>query len=313
MKRGLVEWDEQEVPRGTLDSRLEQVRTWGREQGLDAVLFHTSDSHTQPVRYLTHFLLYWNEGVLIVPCSEDAEPVLVYGLSGRVIEWVRRTSTLTQAVTARDIGAAVASLLAERSWQRIGVAEPASFPAPVVACLPTWTDASAVLRSLSLDGVDAERALRGRAEQLCHTGLARVQPEHTQAQATAAFCGTARLGGAEDVSLLIGEPPAWPGLPREGRLPNNAFLLGRVEYKGAWHQAARTLGVPTTPDWFADLVEGLRPGGRVGDLHVQDVGGPAPFRRLAPDAVLRAGVVVAVTALRGSVLWGETLQLPGTD
>jgi hypothetical protein len=311
MKRGLVEWNAQEVPRSVLDSRVEQVRVWGRERGLEAVLFHTSDSHTQPVRYLTHFLLYWNEGVLVVPVDAAAEPMLVYGLSGRVIEWVRRTSTLTQAITARDIGAAVSSLLAERGYQQVGVAEPDVFPATILGKIASWTDASAVVAVLGLD--QGEPNLRRLAERLCEDAFSSVQAQQTHWQAAAAFCGTARRGGAEDVSLLVSQPPAWPGLPGRDTLANGAYLLGRVEYKGAWHQAARTLGVSTAPDWFAALVGALQPGLRVADVHVQDLSGPAPCRRLGPDETLRAGQAVAVTALRDSVLWGETLLPRGTD
>jgi hypothetical protein len=309
MKRGLVEWDEGEVPRSVLDNRVEQVRAWGRERGLDAVLFHTSDSHTQPVRYLTHFLLYWNEGVLVVPLTE--EPILVYGLSGRVIEWVRRTSTLSQAVTARDVGAAVGSLLTERGYTRVGVAEPEMFPAPTLAHIEGWVDASTVLDVLRVD--EAESRLRRTAQHLAEAAFAHIESGQTQWQAAAAFCGTARRGGAEDVSLLIGEPPTWPSLPRDATLADGAWLLGRVEYKGAWHQAARTLGVSTAPSWFGDLLGTVQPGMRVGDLHVVDLGGPAPFRRLPPDAVLRPNAVLAITAMRESVLWGETLLLRGSD
>jgi hypothetical protein len=300
------------VPRSVLDSRVERVRAWGRERGLDTVLFHTSDSHTQPVRYLTHFLLYWNEGVLVVPTDAASEPVLVYGLSGRVIEWVRRTSTLTQAITARDIGASVASLLGERGYQQIGVAEPEAFPATTLGKIATWTDASPVVAALGLD--EGERGLRLTAQRLCEAGFAGLEPEQSQWRAASVFCGTARRGGAEDVSLLIGEPPGWPRLPREGTLPSGAFLLGRVEYKGAWHQAARTLGLSTAPSWFADLLVTVQPGVRVGDLpaRVQDLSGPAPFRQLGPNQTLRAEQMVAVTALRDSVLWGETLLLGGS-
>jgi hypothetical protein len=277
------------------------------------VLFHASDSHTQPVRYLTHFLLYWNEGVLVVPCVDGAEPVLVYGLSGRVIEWVRRTSTLTQAITARDVGAAVAELLAERRYERIGVAEPAAFPATTLAKLSAWTDASGVLDAVGADA--AERALRTTAQRLCEDALRGVQAQQTHWQAAAAFHGSARRGGAEDVSLLIAEPPAWPALPSAGRVAHNAWLLGRVEYKGAWHQAARTLGVSTAPMWFTDLLARVRPGVQVGQLaaRVQDLSGPTPFRQLGPDETLRAGAAIAVTANRESILWGETRLLPGTE
>ena len=311
MKRGLVEWDAQEVPRSVLEQRVEQVRAWGRERGLEALLFHTSDSHTQPVRYLTHFLLYWNQGVLVVPAEAAAEPVLVYGLSGRVIEWVRHTSTLTEAITARDIGATVASLLAERGYRQVGVAEPDAFPATILGKVATWNDASAVVAALGLD--QGERNLRRQAQQLCDDAFSAVEAPQTQWQAAAAFCGTARRGGAEDVSLLVSQPPAWPALPAGDKLASGAYLLGRVEYKGAWHQSARTLGVATAPDWFTALVAGLQPGVPVADLHVLDLSGPAPFRRLGPDQTLRAGQALALTAVRDSVLWGETLLLRGTD
>ena len=84
MKRGLVEWDAGEVARERLAARIARLQEQQAAADLDAALAYTSVAAPQTVRYLTHFLPYWNQGLLVVP--RDGTPVLLVALSNRVVE-----------------------------------------------------------------------------------------------------------------------------------------------------------------------------------------------------------------------------------
>ncbi len=330
MKRGLVEWDAAEVPRSALEARARTARAWGREHGFDALLLHVSDTHPQPVRNLTHFVMYWNEGVVLLPTVEggDAEPLLVYGLSGRVLDWVQRTSTLTQAQTARDVGAAVAGALAERGLKRVGLVQREAFPIGVLYPIAQsgdvqLEDARGALDALLTAAAEEEDRLRRRGGVLLFTALeevARAVGRQTRRAVAAGFHQAVRLQGAEDLVFLADGPGAWPRLPDASHFAAGDHVLARVEYKGAWCQAARTMLEPQ-PAWFGRLADRVRAGATVGEVRaagaelalawvrVEPLSGVRAFVQAASDERLRVGSAVSVTALdrERRVLWGETL------
>src|SRR5581483_466626 len=119
MKRGLIEWDPNELSAATLAARVARTQGVLAERGLDAAVFYTSVAQPGPVRYLTHFLPYWNEGVLVLP--REGEPTLFVALSNRVFPWIKGSSTLKDVRASRNLGADAAGLLAERSAARVGL------------------------------------------------------------------------------------------------------------------------------------------------------------------------------------------------
>lgn len=62
MRRGLLSWDEAEVPAAVLDARVEQLRAAMAEAGLDAMLLYNNFPRPAAVSWLTHFIPYWSQG-----------------------------------------------------------------------------------------------------------------------------------------------------------------------------------------------------------------------------------------------------------
>ncbi len=330
MKRGLIEWDPAELPPETLQARVGRCQGLLRERGLDAAVFYTSVAQPVMGRYLTHFLPYWNEGVLVLP--RDGEPLLCVGLSNRVFPWIKGSSTLKEIRVSRNLGADAAKALAERGARRVGLGDAGSIPYRVVAALRAAladgevVDLPEIVQTLRL-GLDPDEVrLRERSGRLVADALAQATPE--PAGTDSALAGRLdrrlRLGGAEDTLVLAGPVGQWPGLPRGIALDGPANVLLQVEYKGHWVQVGRTVGANGDgAAWQASLGALCRAGRDVGEmvaeararhdaeLYVSRCGRGAPFTGLAEDARLAEGDVLALLALeRGSGrLHGDTYAL----
>ena len=133
MKRGLIEWDPRELSRETLQGRVERCQALLQERGLDGAVFYTSVAQPVMGRYLTHFLPYWNHGVLVLP--REGDPLLCVGLSNRVFPWIKSTSTLTEIRASRNLGADAAKALRDRGARRVGLGDRGSIPYRVIAAL----------------------------------------------------------------------------------------------------------------------------------------------------------------------------------
>jgi hypothetical protein len=330
MKRGLVEWDPAELPREALAARVARYQALLAERGLDAAVFYTSVAQPVAVRYLTHFLPYWNEGVLVLPRA--GEPALFVALSNRVVPWIKGSSTLRDVRAARSLAGDTARYLQERGAARIGLVDRGSFPYRLVeelrAQLPAgaWVDLPPLGATLPLGQDPDERRLRRRAGALAAQALAEVGATVaglTDHQLAGRLDRALRLAGAEDTLVLVGPAGRWPGLPCGVLLGEQVHVVLQVEYKGHWVQLGRTLGGP--PD--GHLAERIRawcaPGRRVGAIaataQVQE--GTAiylyrsergtPFTALGAEAQLATGDIVAVLALHPAsrALYGDTFAV----
>ena len=86
MRRGLMAWDEHELPQGVLMERIEGLRAVMKSGGLDGFIFYTNLVQPSAVTYLTGFTPYWSDGLLLVPNS--GAPVFATALSKRVANWI---------------------------------------------------------------------------------------------------------------------------------------------------------------------------------------------------------------------------------
>jgi hypothetical protein len=330
MKRGLVEWDPSELSRETLAGRVAQCQAVLAERDLDAAVFYTSVAQPGLVRYLVHFLPYWNEGVVVLP--REGEPTLFVALSNRVFPWIKGSSTLQDVRASRNLGADAARLLGERGATRVGLADRASIPYRVVQELAgnlaggQVVDAAEVAASIRL-GADAdELRLRGRAAAIVAGALAEVGGAvggRTDSAVAGQLDGAMRLAAAEDTLVLVGPAGRWPGLPTGITLSERAHVVIHAEYKGHWVMLGRTLGV--SPDvaaaWQTRLQALCAPGRSVGeivaearaqdaaDLYLYRSGRGAPFTALGEGDQIAADDIVAVLALRtadGGDLYGDT-------
>jgi hypothetical protein len=334
MKRGLVEWDPRELAPEVLAARVARCQAVLAAHALDAAVLYTSVAQPGLVRYLTHFLPYWNEGVLVLPRA--GEPTLFVALSNRVFPWIQATSTLRDVRAARDLGAAAARLLAERGTARVGLVDRGAIPYWVLEALAAGLPAGALVDApavadgfaLGLDG--DELRLRGRAAAIVANALAAVG-DHVAGRPASALASeldrTMRLAAAEDTLVQVGPAGRWPGLPTGAPLPERANVLVQAEYKGHWVLVGRTLpadGVPPNEAaWVGALRAGCAPGRSVSEIvaAVRATAGAeaylyrsdrsAPFTALDDTARLTEGMVVALLALHAAsgALYGGTFAV----
>ncbi|HLH26927.1 MAG TPA: aminopeptidase P family N-terminal domain-containing protein [Chloroflexota bacterium] len=333
MKRGLIEWDPSELPAATLAGRVARVRSVLAERGLDAAVFYTSVAQPGIVRYLTHFLPYWNEGLLVLP--REGEPTLFVALSNRVFPWIKGSSTLQDVRASRNLGVDAARLLAERGAARVGLGDSGSIPYRVIEELRSnladgqVVDAPELAARLCL-GADAdELRLRGHAGRIAADALAALGPNvagRTDSAVAGQLDGAMRLNRAEDTLVLVGPAGRWPGLPTGITLGERAHVVVQVEYKGHWVLTGRTLGASAdaAAAWQARLATLAAPGRAVGalaaearahdgtEVYVYRSGRGAPFTALDERDALVAGDVAAVLAYRaadGDDLYGATFAV----
>lgn len=184
MRRGLISWSRQEVPVATLESRVVRLQQGMRAQGLDAVLAHTSIARPAAVSWLTQFVPYFNEGLLVIPARGG--PTLLAAFSKRVQEWIREVSYLEDVMTAPKPGEAVVQLLQRRvpdfakRGAKVGIIELDEFPwsiaEPMIAALgaASVVDATALFASIRQPADDAEIGLARKALAIAGRALAAI-------------------------------------------------------------------------------------------------------------------------------------------
>ena len=231
-----------------------------RNAGLGAALIYTSFARPSAVAWLTHFVPYWNEGLLLV--LPAGAPVLLAAFSKRMHGWIRSVSHVGEVQSVSQLGRAAADLLGERSLgnSRIGVLELDALPWPVAEPLSNahgerLTDATAMFASVRQPADHTEIRLAQRAADIAVKALGSVPPGAERAsQVLAMIEGSARLDGAEEVLPRIApDLAAGTALRRlEGDLP----LGGRyavelsVAYKATWARVARCFSSNIPQSWL---------------------------------------------------------------
>ncbi|MDB5571056.1 MAG: hypothetical protein JWN93_2239 [Hyphomicrobiales bacterium] len=250
MRRGLMAWDENELPRAALEERLASLRAQMRQQGLDAFVAYTNIARGAAVCWLSGFTPYWNEGLYFVPM--EGEPIFATALSKRVAEWIGSVMPQGAVTTTPRPPALIAEHIARSGAKKIGVLELDGFPAghakvilegaPGVELIDA-TDAFALARG----GSDtSERALLVVADMLAGQGLSTIRPGQTsEARALIAPCDSAaRLGGAEECfTTLAADLAQSAGFLRTdtvSALGETYAVRVSLAYKGVWTRRTRS-------------------------------------------------------------------------
>jgi hypothetical protein len=253
MRRGLMGWNETELPKSVLTARLERLQAAMACNGLDALLLYTNLVRPAAVCWLTGFTPYWIESLLLVPAS--GTPMLATALSKRVADWIRTTAWLDEIVNTPKPGMAIGQRLA--GCKRVGVLELDALPAglydDMVAAAPAveLVDASAMFASVRRHIDDAERKLIEKADALAVAALAQVDASATDAGALAGLVEKhARLAGAEEAYIAIA-----PDLDLDRRLiqvsgpvplARRFAVRASIAYKGAWVRRTKSFAKDST-------------------------------------------------------------------
>ena len=79
MRRGLIAQSRAELPDAVLDARIARVRAAMDAAGLDALVLYTNNTRPAAVSWLTGFVPYWSEALLVL--ADDSLPLLVAALT----------------------------------------------------------------------------------------------------------------------------------------------------------------------------------------------------------------------------------------
>jgi hypothetical protein len=250
MRRGLISRSPAELPDAALDARLARVRAAMGEAGLDALLVYTNNTRPAGVSWLTGFVPYWSEALLVVP--RERAPVLVVALTYRVKSWIERTSRVAEVIHTPRIGLEAARLIAagkanaavgivDRDGLAAGILDDVRAGGPRLA----FNDASDLFAALRGEADPAEVALATKAASIAQRALGEVSARDASLGAIiAAVEGAARGLGAEEVYVA-----AAPDLGRDRRLirieggmalGDSFALRATVAYKGTWIRLVRT-------------------------------------------------------------------------
>jgi len=252
MRRGLISRSAVELPDAVLEARLRRVRASLQAAELDALLIYTNNTRPAGVSWLTGFVPYWSEAMLVVP--RDGAPYLVAALSFRVKSWIERVSRLGEVLHHPRIGLRAAQqIAAAREDAAVGIVDFDGLPAGIAADLREagpelrLTDASALFAQLRGTADPAEIALASKAAAIAQAALAQADGASLNGM-IAAVERQARLLGAEEVYVA-----AVPDLARdvgfiriEGeRARGKHFALrATVAYKGTWVRLVRAFCEP---------------------------------------------------------------------
>jgi hypothetical protein len=272
MRRGLIARSHGELPDAALDARLERVRAGMRAASLDALIVYTNNTRPAGVSWLTGFVPYWSEALLVLP--RDGDPVLVVALTYRVKPWIERTSCVADVIHTPRIGLeAGRRIAAGKADATVGIVDFDNLSAGIVDDLReggprlALSDASALFAQARAVADPAEIALATKAASMARHALAQIAPDGaTLGEMLAAAEAAARQQGAEEIYLA-----AAPDLARDHRLRRieGEVVLGQsfavrasVAYKGSWVRMVRTIGAAAAAGeaaagQFAAAVRGL--------------------------------------------------------
>jgi Xaa-Pro aminopeptidase len=250
MRRGLIAWSKAELPESVFAARLQRLRAAMEKESLDALVVYTNNTRTAGVSWLTAFVPYWAEGLLVVPRQGD--PLLTMAFSNRVVGWGKSVSCVARFEGTPRVGLAAGKYLSESGAKQVGVVELDELRAAVASDLAEGApgaallDATALFERVRIRPDTAEIALVAKAGTIAQHALAQIRGDESRiGDALAAADGAARLGGAEEVYLA-----AASDLARDHRFlrveglatPGDGFALrATIAYKGSWTRMTRTV------------------------------------------------------------------------
>lgn len=275
MRRGLMQWNPQELPIGVLEARIARLRAAMKRAGLDAFLIYTNFVRPSAVTYLTGFTPYWSEALLLVP--QTGRLVFATALSNRVADWIRSTNPVSEVVSTPAPGMFLGERLASDPFvKRVGVLEhdmlPSGLSDDLASAAPNiaWEEASAPFVALRRHIDVAEQSLLEHADALAVAALDQVDTSNVTDAGTLAGSieKHARLAAAEEVYVAVAPNLASSrGFLRASTsvpLSDRFAVRASVAYKGSWVRRARTFtkdsSAVQTEAWFKDTMGLLEAG-----------------------------------------------------
>ena len=249
MRRGLIARSLVELPDAVFDARLDRLRAAMQAAQLDALVIYTNNTRPAAVSWLTGFVPYWSEAVLVVP--RERGPYLVAALSFRVKPWIERVSRLADVLHTPRIGLKAAQQIAAMQPDAaVGVVDFDGLPAGIAEDLReggpklALHDASALFTALRGVADPAEIALATRAADIGRHALSAAQGE-TLNDMIAGAESKGRELGIEEIYIAaapdLGRDTRFRRIEGEAALGKTFALRATVAYKGIWIRLVRSV------------------------------------------------------------------------
>ena len=249
MRRGLIARSLVELPDAVFDARLDRLRAAMQAAELDALVIYTNNTRPAGVSWLTGFVPYWSEAVLVV--QRQGGPYLVAALSFRVKPWIERVSRLADVLHTPRIGLKAAQQIAAmQADAAVGVVDFDGVPAGIADDLReggpklALHDASALFTALRGAADPAEIALATKAAAIGRHALAAAEGDNLNAM-IAAVESAARQLGAEEIYVAaapdLGRGTRFRRIEGEAALGKTFALRATVAYKGTWIRLVRSV------------------------------------------------------------------------
>ncbi|HSF16084.1 MAG TPA: hypothetical protein VLK65_11085 [Vicinamibacteria bacterium] len=309
MKRGLIAWDENELPRAVLDGRLAKARSVASSLDVSAVVVYADLWRANPVRSLVNFMPYWGRSLLVVPLSGGT--ILLCGNSPRVYPWLRTVTYVDELRHSKDFGSDLAALAAEHAWSRIGVLDLSKLPYDVYRPLVgaglevTNIPLATLLGAPDPTELSIRRDAAAATRRLVEQAIAELQAgsEH---ELVACHERALRTGGMEDVIIRVVTDGISAPRPASDRpIDSSTSVVVASEYRGHWVQLSRPVG-PYNDEGRARLVDALIDWSSA-RIVLFDLSGDVPFRMMPKDARIEPGRLVSVHVESSAGRWyGDT-------
>ena len=264
MKRGLITWNQSEIPPDVFERRVNRVRRVLAERDLAALVVYSDLWRSNQARFFANYMPYFNRALLIIP--QDMPPTLLCGLSPRVYGWIRSVTIIEDVRPAGNFSKPLFDIAAERKWTRIGILDLEQFPYDLHK---TLHGGSLRLVNVESDAVfspaedETEVEMRLMAARLASAILEEEIP-HGVGLVDHHFVGRLerrfRRAGAEDLLILLTNGHTVPAPPSGIRLEENFSVSIALEYRGHWVRLSRAHGmVVTTAPSLLESLDGSYP------------------------------------------------------
>lgn len=246
MRRGLMGWNETDLPLSVLRQRVSGLQIALKSAGLGGLVVYTNIARPAAATFLTGFTPYWSEGLLLIPASGD--PVFATALSKRVSEWIRTVMPIGSIENTPQPAAAIRRKLVEGGAGRIGVLELDLFPGAQAAALAgddnviALEDATDLFRSVRVRVDETEMNVVRRADALARDCLATIKLGSDARRMAAEIEARARFAGAEEVFVTVnpdlGRSKAFRRCDHLDGLGAQFAIRLSLALKGAWLRRA---------------------------------------------------------------------------
>ncbi len=262
MRRGLIGWSPAEIPEAEMEARVARTQAMMRAENLDALIAYTSFARPCTVSWLTQFVPYWNDGLVVI--FPQGLPLMLAAFSKRVEPWIREVARVGDVIMSPNLGKAVIEMLNQRipalatGKASIGMVDLDQLPWPVAETFQqagvALVDATTQFAALRQPADKSELSQAVHALALANKALDAMPAGAKQAsELLSAIDAVARLDGAEEVLMKIA--PDLEGKAVLQRMESDARLGARhaiqvsLSYKSVWVRTARCLSAKPPASW----------------------------------------------------------------